>query len=68
MPLFPDCSESHFVRLWPFSSLFEQANLLTGLINVSISTIDQGSAEAVGILLVYSAFLYGTVWMYHQTR
>lgn len=40
----------------------QQANLLTGLVNVSLNTLETSSPRAVGVLVVYSAVVYGLAW------
>lgn len=39
--------------------IFLIANLLTGLVNLSINTLDMGNTSAMGVLLVYAAIVTG---------
>lgn len=47
--------------------LFLVSNLVTGLINLTINTIDCGAFESTGILLAYEILLAGfTMFLYHH--
>ncbi|CED82797.1 Uncharacterized membrane protein [Phaffia rhodozyma] len=43
--------------------VFLIANLLTGLTNLSINSLEMTNVQAVGILIAYSGAVYGIAWM-----
>ncbi|KAL7414760.1 GWT1-domain-containing protein [Mrakia frigida] len=49
-------------------TVFLLANLLTGLVNVSMRTMDQGSWVAVATLVAYSGVVYGVGWVLRGRR
>jgi hypothetical protein len=41
---------------------------LTGLVNVSVNTLEAGRGQALGVLCAYSAAVYGLAWVLRGTK
>lgn len=52
----------------PNLSILSQANLLTGLVNVSTNTLESGSGMAFGMLCGYGAVVYALAWLLRRKK